>query len=160
MSPQFEQGVPRVVFVEHIAKPPRFLDDPRIGVPVVHKFQQIHFAGTESCGAVRKLFEQRNECRSKSRQDHQIRHQQIETGFWRFSSIGPPGAACRRQMVLGHLEDGQFPFCDGLRRVVRNGVVRMHKAKLARDLLVRAEQVEQPDEHELIIGPRINPHFN
>lgn len=160
MFRQFDQSIARFVFFKHIAKPPRLADAPWVGVPVVHKVEDIQFAGTESGQAVRKFFKQRNERRSKSRQDHQIRHQQIETRFWRCGPIGSPSAACGHQMVVGHLGGRQLPFCDRLWSVVRNNVIRMHQAQLRRDLLVGAKQVEQPDEHELIVGLRIDPHFD
>ncbi|KYG98719.1 hypothetical protein SE91_09585 [Bradyrhizobium sp. DOA1] len=46
ICPQFEQGFARVVFVEHVAEPTRLGDASWVGVPIVHKVQNIHFAGT------------------------------------------------------------------------------------------------------------------
>ena len=46
MRSQFEQCVTRVLFVEYIAKPSRVFDEPWVGLPIVDRIEQIHFAGT------------------------------------------------------------------------------------------------------------------
>lgn len=39
-------------------------------------------------------------------------------------------------------------------------IVCVHKTQLRCDLLVGAKQVQQPDQHELIVWSRINPQFD
>ncbi|KYG98718.1 hypothetical protein SE91_09580 [Bradyrhizobium sp. DOA1] len=63
-------------------------------------------------------------------------------------------------MIFGHLEGRQLPFCDRFGRVARNMVIRVHQTELRRNLLVGAKQVQQPDQHKLIVWSRIDPYFN